>query len=134
MDGNLIRYFDFYPNIFVNRSREMFNDVHADDDYGTGPTKAELQTFCETAGLTRKSIPPIVTFTIIDLIERYGDDGMGDKPPEISRITYWAQHINLDKFQKEQEAATEAEAKRQAKRQAKAKAKASSAGSAGDGA
>lgn len=28
------------------------------------------------------------------LIELYGDDGYGDKPDDLNRMTYWLQHVN----------------------------------------
>jgi hypothetical protein len=27
------------------------------------------------------------------MIDRYGDDGYGDKPADMSRIIYWFQHV-----------------------------------------
>ena len=41
---------------------------------------------------------------------------MGDKPPEMSRITYWAQHLDLDDLQKQQHSEMEKEETRAAKR------------------
>ncbi|MHA2039113.1 MAG: hypothetical protein ACW98X_22025 [Promethearchaeota archaeon] len=29
-----------------------------------------------------------------ELIERYNEDGYGDKPPEMNRVEYWIQHLN----------------------------------------
>mgnify|MGYP006874415544 CR=1 FL=1 len=30
-----------------------------------------------------------------DLIERYGDDGYGDKPKDMNRVEYWISHLAL---------------------------------------
>ena len=37
------------------------------------------------------------------IMERYGDDGYGDKPEGMSRVQYWAQHLDMAKFLGEQE-------------------------------
>lgn len=39
-----------------------------------------------------------VLYSITRLIYRHGDDGYGDKPADMDRITYWFQHLNLEKF------------------------------------
>ena len=57
------------------------------------------------------------------MIMLYGDDGMGDKPPEMSRITYWAQHLNPNDLQKQQQSETDKEETRAAKKAKKAAAK-----------
>ena len=51
------------------------------------------------------------------LIERYGDDGMGDKPPEISRVVYWFQHLDLERLEAKVRMSEARAEKRAAKRQ-----------------
>ena len=70
----------------------------------------------QVAGITNKNVQRDMLFQVKYMIERYGDDGMGDKPPEISRITYWAQHLSLDKYTKKQEEAEKRAEKRATKR------------------
>ena len=37
---------------------------------------------------------------VIRMIERYGDDGMGDKPEEMCRVEYWLAHLNPDQIRR----------------------------------
>ena len=30
---------------------------------------------------------------VANFVDNYGDTGFGDKPPELNRVTYWAQHL-----------------------------------------
>ena len=34
-----------------------------------------------------------VYYKICRLIDRYGEDGMGDKPPKMNRVAYWLAHM-----------------------------------------
>jgi len=37
---------------------------------------------------------------VIRMIERYGDDGMGDKPEGMCRVEYWLAHLNPDQIRR----------------------------------
>ena len=43
-----------------------------------------------------KHIMRKIFFWIDSQVQRYGTDGMGDKPPEMPVATYWLQHIDSD--------------------------------------
>lgn len=60
----------------------------------------------ETMGITSKDVKREIIFGIRDLRERYGDDGMGDKPANMSSILYWGQHLDFDKIYKDVEKKT----------------------------
>ena len=40
-----------------------------------------------------KTIQRELIFWILDMCKRYGDDGMGDKPADVSTTLYWLQHL-----------------------------------------
>ena len=46
-----------------------------------------------------------LTWFLIDHINRYGGDGMGDKPKELCRVAYWLQHLKDDRLAALQEIA-----------------------------
>ena len=37
-----------------------------------------------------------IFWKISDYIDRYGEDGMGNKPKDMNRVVYWLSHIDLD--------------------------------------
>ena len=92
----------------------------------------EWRSFLQVAGIIHKNIQRDMFFSLKDLIDRYGDDGMGDKPADVSRITYWAQHLNLDTFTKRQAEATAADEKRQRRKATRSKKNAPVASGAGE--
>ena len=55
------------------------------------------ELFFESLGITSKSIRREIIFDINDLIKRYGEDGHGDKPKNMNKITYWVQHLDIMK-------------------------------------
>ena len=60
--------------------------------------KDAYELLFNTLGITSKKIQHEIRSIIIGLVLRYGDDGYGDKPKDMNRITYWAQHIDLTKY------------------------------------
>ena len=52
----------------------------------------------KSLGITSKNIKREIIFDIDDLIKRYGEGGHGDKPKNMNKITYWAQHLDLTKY------------------------------------
>ena len=62
--------------------------------------KDAYELLFKTLDITCKNIQRDIIFDINNLIERYGDDGYGDKPESMNRITYWAQHLDLTKYLK----------------------------------
>ena len=56
------------------------------------------ELFFESLGITSKSIRRDMIFDINDLIKRYGEDGHGDKPKNMNKITYWVQHLDIMKY------------------------------------
>ena len=54
----------------------------------------------ESLGITSKNSKREIIFDINDLVKRYGEDGYGDKPKSMNKISYWAQHLNLTKYMK----------------------------------
>ena len=76
-------------------------------DFWRNGEAVELQRCFDAVGLGyEESLPGVcrrlrtrATRAIMDMIRRYGDDGMGDKPPEMSRVAYWFQHIDMDDIQ-----------------------------------
>ena len=56
------------------------------------------ELFFESLGITSKSIRREIIFDINDLIKRYGEDGHGDKPKNMNKITYWVQHLDIMKY------------------------------------
>jgi hypothetical protein len=52
----------------------------------------EFLRVCEEAGTPQRA--QLETFrSVLRCIDRYGDDGYGDKPAEMSRVVYWFQHV-----------------------------------------
>ena len=41
-----------------------------------------------------KSLRRELVFWVLDMCRRYGEDGMGDKPAELSTTLYWLQHLS----------------------------------------
>ena len=62
--------------------------------------KDAYELLFKTLDITCKNIQRDIIFDINNLIERYGDDGYGDKPESMNRITYWSQHLDLTKYLK----------------------------------
>ena len=62
--------------------------------------KDAYELLFKTLDIKAKNIQRDIIFDINDLIKRYGDDGYGDKPESMNRITYWAQHLDLTKYMK----------------------------------
>ena len=60
-----------------------------------GLTVEEWQFFrcaCSESGVVASA--ELATFRdMIRLMDRYGDDGHGDKPVDMSRVVYWFQHV-----------------------------------------
>jgi hypothetical protein len=53
---------------------------------------AEFLRICGEAGTPPRA--ELDTFkSVLRMIDRYGDDGYGDKPADMSRIIYWFQHV-----------------------------------------
>jgi hypothetical protein len=52
----------------------------------------EFLRVCAEAGIPKRA--ELDTFrAVVRMIDRYGDDGYGDKPADMSRIVYWFQHV-----------------------------------------
>jgi hypothetical protein len=52
----------------------------------------EFLRICGEAGVPQRA--QLETFrAVLRLIDRYGDDGQGDKPADVSRVVYWFQHV-----------------------------------------
>jgi hypothetical protein len=52
----------------------------------------EFLRICGEAGTPQRA--QLDTFrSVLRCIDRYGDDGYGDKPADMSRIIYWFQHV-----------------------------------------
>jgi hypothetical protein len=52
----------------------------------------EFLRICSKAG-TPKRAELDVFRSVLRMLDRYGDDGYGDKPADMSRIVYWFQHV-----------------------------------------
>jgi hypothetical protein len=53
---------------------------------------AEFLRICGEAGTPERA--ELDTFrSVLRCIDRYGDDGYGDKPQDMSRVVYWFQHV-----------------------------------------
>lgn len=52
-----------------------------------------LQTVTPDYENVRRAYQREVRYTLAYLIDRYCDDGMGDKPQDMCRIEYWLAHI-----------------------------------------
>jgi len=54
----------------------------------------EFQRACRDTGVDDE----MATFRrMIQLLDRHGDDGYGDKPSDMSRVVYWFQHVPRDR-------------------------------------
>ena len=73
----------------VNYPEESQNTITDSEAY---------ELFFKSLDITSKSIKHEIVFDIDDLIKRYGEDGYGDKPKNINKITYWAQHLDILKY------------------------------------
>ena len=52
----------------------------------------EFRRICRDAGVSASD--ELDTFRrMIQLLDRHGDDGYGDRPADMPRITYWFQHV-----------------------------------------
>ena len=60
--------------------------------------KDAFELLCQTLGITCKNIKREIMFDVNYLIIRYGNDGYGDKPESMNRVTYWAQHPDLTNY------------------------------------
>jgi hypothetical protein len=66
-------------------------------------TEAELEMIKDyTTIMTGKSKGGIfknhfrkTIWAVTEFIERYGDDGYGDKPSDMNRVEYWLSHIKV---------------------------------------
>ena len=65
--------------------------------------REELAAFFAHVGITDREVQVDVHHGIFHNINRYGDDGFGDKPEGMSRVQYWAQHLDMAKLLGEQE-------------------------------
>ena len=65
--------------------------------------REELAAFFAHVGLTDREAQLDAHHGIIYSIRNYGDDGYGDKPEGMSRVQYWAQHLDMAKLLGEQE-------------------------------
>jgi hypothetical protein len=53
---------------------------------------AEFLRICGEAGTPQRAQLDTLR-SVLRCIDRYGDDGYGDKPADMSRIIYWFQHV-----------------------------------------
>ena len=52
----------------------------------------EFRRICHDAGVSASD--ELATFRrMVQLLDRHGDDGYGDKPTDMSRVVYWFQHV-----------------------------------------
>ena len=52
----------------------------------------EFRRICRDAGVSASD--ELDTFRrMVQLLDRHGDDGYGDRPADMPRITYWFQHV-----------------------------------------
>ena len=79
-----------------DKKEPVFNDIEEPQRPITDREAYEL--FFESLGITSKSIRREIIFDINDLIKRYGEDGHGDKPKNMNKITYWVQHLDIMKY------------------------------------
>ena len=54
---------------------------------------AEWQDFLRLCG---EAVPATHFRSLIGLLARYGNDGYGDRPADMTRVVYWFQHLDLD--------------------------------------
>jgi hypothetical protein len=52
----------------------------------------EFLRICGEAGTPQRAQLDVFQ-SVLRCIDRYGDDGYGDKPTDMSRIVYWFQHV-----------------------------------------
>jgi hypothetical protein len=53
---------------------------------------AEFLRISEEAGTPQRAQLDVFR-SVLRMIDRYGDDGYGDKPEDMSRVVYWFQHV-----------------------------------------
>ena len=90
--STVLTYFDLHGrNKRMARSELMLH-------YGLsriGLTMEEWEEFrriCRDAGVSASD--ELDTFRrMVQLLDRHGDDGYGDRPADMPRITYWFQHV-----------------------------------------
>ena len=80
------------PIITVKDDTEQTPIINLKDD-----TEAYEMLF-KTLNITSKNIKRDIMFDVDDLIIRYGNDGYGDKPKNMNRVTYWSQHLDLTDY------------------------------------
>jgi hypothetical protein len=52
----------------------------------------EFLRLCDVSGVAKSN--EFNTFrTVVKLMSRYGDDGYGDRPADMTRVVYWFQHV-----------------------------------------
>ena len=59
-----------------------------------------LHTTEPNKGKIRKRYHRNLVNDVITNIERYGDDGMGNKPEGMCRVEYWLAHLNPDQIRR----------------------------------
>jgi hypothetical protein len=52
----------------------------------------EFLRVCGEAGTPQRAQLDVFK-SVLRMIDRYGDDGYGDKPQDMSRVVYWFQHV-----------------------------------------
>jgi hypothetical protein len=52
----------------------------------------EFLRVCGEAGTPQRAQLDVFK-SVLRMIDRYGDDGYGDKPADMSRVIYWFQHV-----------------------------------------
>jgi hypothetical protein len=52
----------------------------------------EFLRVCGEAGTPQRAQLDVFK-SVLRMIDRYGDDGYGDKPADMSRVVYWFQHV-----------------------------------------
>ena len=57
----------------------------------------ELKKCFDTSGLTGGAVWRQLYWDVKNKVDRYGPDGMGDKPADMTVAVYWFQHV-YDKF------------------------------------
>jgi hypothetical protein len=81
------RHFGLHRRALVNLMRGGLFDM--------GLTMEEWEEFlriCGEAGTPQRAQLTVFE-SVLRLLDRYGDDGYGDKPADMSRVVYWFQHV-----------------------------------------
>ena len=53
----------------------------------------EFVRLCQETGVPREAEKQHLR-ALVNNMATYGNDGMGDKPPEMTRVVYWFQHLH----------------------------------------